>query len=195
MPFAVPIALPQWWLFAILSLVFFALVVLAMLRRPKDSGSRSDARARLGIILQSMGIALAAFGPARPSLDWFSLAAIAGYAAVTLLMGAAIVLFGWSSTTLGKNWSFAARTLDDHELIRTGPYARVRHPIYLAMLLFQLGLAAALGHWLQLIVAVPVFLVGTRIRTKAEERLLEQSFGEAFRDYRSSTPALFPKIV
>jgi len=142
-----------------------------------------------------MGIALVAFGPARPSLDWFSLAAIAGYAAVTLLMGAAIVLFGWSSTTLGKNWSFAARTLDDHELIRTGPYARVRHPIYLAMLLFQLGLAAALGHWLQLIVAVPVFLVGTRIRTKAEERLLEQSFGEAFRDYRSSTPALFPKIV
>ena len=195
MPFAVPIAMPQWWLFAILSLVFFALIARAMLRKPKDSGGRSDSRARVGIVLQSMGIALAAFGPARPTLDWFSPGAIAGCAAVTLLMSGAIVLFGWSSSTLGKNWSFAARTLDDHELIRTGPYARVRHPIYLAMLLFQLGLAAALGHWLQLIVAVPVFLVGTRIRTKAEERLLEQSFGEAFRDYRSSTPALFPKIV
>jgi protein-S-isoprenylcysteine O-methyltransferase Ste14 len=195
MPFAVPIAVPQWWLFAILSLVFFALIARAMLRKPKDSGGRSDSRARVGIVLQSMGIALAAFGPARPTLDWFSPGAIAGYAAVTLLMSGAIVLFGWSSSTLGKNWSFAARTLDDHELIRTGPYARVRHPIYLAMLLFQLGLAAALGHWLQLIVAVPVFLVGTRIRTKAEERLLEEGFGEAFREYRSSTPALFPKIV
>jgi protein-S-isoprenylcysteine O-methyltransferase Ste14 len=63
------------------------------------------------------------------------------------------------------------------------------------MLLFLLGLAASLGHWLQLIVAVPLFLVGTRMRTNAEERLLEQSFGEAFRQYRSSTPALLPRLL
>jgi protein-S-isoprenylcysteine O-methyltransferase Ste14 len=63
------------------------------------------------------------------------------------------------------------------------------------MLLFLLGLAVALGHYVQLALAIPIFLIGTRIRTDAEDRLLEQSFGDAFRQYRSSTPALFPKIV
>lgn len=195
MSLAVPIALPQWWLFDVLSLVFFAMIVRAMIHRPRESGARTDRRSRSGIILQSVAIGLAGIGSVRPHLAWFSAAAIASYAAVSLLMGGAIFLFAWSSSTLGKNWSIEARTLDDHELIRSGPYSRVRHPIYLAMLLFLLGLAASLGHWLQLIVAVPLFLLGTRIRTDAEERLLEDRFGDDFRDYRSSTPAIIPKIV
>ena len=82
----------------------------------------------------------------------------------------------------------------DHELVRTGPYARVRHPIYLGMLLFLLALAVALGHYLQLVVAIPVFLIGTAIRARLEDGLLEQQFGEAFHNYRSSTPALIPKL-
>jgi len=78
--------------------------------------------------------------------------------------------------------------------VRVGPYAWVRHPIYLGMLLFLLGLAAALGHWAQTIIAVPIFLVGTAIRTRTEDGLLEQSFGNAFRDYRRSTPAIIPRL-
>lgn len=195
MPLPIPIAMPQWWLFDVLTLIFFAMIVRAMLRRQRESGGRTDSGSRLGIILQSLGIALAGIGRVRPDLPWFSPAAIASYAAVTALMSGAILLFAWSSTTLGKNWSIEARTLDDHELVRNGPYARVRHPIYLAMLLFLLGLAVSLGHWLQLIVAVPLFLIGTRMRTDAEERLLERQFGNKFRDYRSSTPAIIPKIV
>ena len=109
-------------------------------------------------------------------------------------MGGAIALFATSSRELGRNWSLVARTRSDHELVRTGPYARVRHPIYLGMLLFLLGLAVALGHWVQLIVAVPLFLIGTSIRTRIEDGLLEQSFGDAFRKYQSSTPALIPRL-
>jgi protein-S-isoprenylcysteine O-methyltransferase Ste14 len=82
----------------------------------------------------------------------------------------------------------------DHQLVRTGPYARVRHPIYLGMLLFLLAMSVALGHWLQLIAAVPIFLIGTIIRTRLEDALLEQQFGGAFRDYRNSTPALIPRL-
>jgi len=193
--FAVPIALPQWWLFDVLSLVFFAMIVRAMIHRPRESGARTEPGSRSGIILQGVAIAAAAIGSVRPYLAWFSPPAIAGYAAVSLLMGGAIILFAWSSSTLGKNWSIEARTLDDHELIRSGPYSRVRHPIYLAMLLFLLGLAVSLGHWFQLIVAIPLFLLGTRMRTDAEERLLEDRFGDGFRDYRRSTPAIIPKIV
>ena len=82
----------------------------------------------------------------------------------------------------------------DHQLIRNGPYARVRHPIYLGMLLFLFGLAVAFGHWLQLVVAVPLFLVGTSIRTRLEDRLLEGQFGKDFEEYARSTPSLIPRI-
>jgi protein-S-isoprenylcysteine O-methyltransferase Ste14 len=194
MPFAFPIAIPQFWLFNILSLIFCALIVGRMIGRPKESGGHRETRSRTGIVLQSVGIGLACFGNVRPILPWLSPAAIAAYVAIVLLMGGAIALFASSSIALGKNWSLEARTLDDHDLIRTGPYARIRHPIYLAMLMFLLGLAVALGHYAQLLIAIPIFVVGTRIRTDAEDRLLEQSFGDAFRQYRNSTPALFPKI-
>jgi protein-S-isoprenylcysteine O-methyltransferase Ste14 len=110
-------------------------------------------------------------------------------------MAGATGLFITSSRALGKNWSLVARTRTDHQLISTGPYARVRHPIYLAMLLFLVALAVGLGHWAQLLIAAPFFLVGTKIRTDAEDRLLEESFGDAFRQYRTATPAIFPKIV
>ena len=60
------------------------------------------------------------------------------------------------------------------------------------MLLFLIALAAALGHWLQLIIAIRVFLPETRMRTDAE-RLLQESFGVSFREYRLSTPATFPQ--
>jgi protein-S-isoprenylcysteine O-methyltransferase Ste14 len=109
-------------------------------------------------------------------------------------MGGAIGLFAASSRELGRNWSLVARMRDDHQLVRTGPYARVRHPIYLGMLLFLLAFAVGLGHWTQLVIALPVFLAGTAIRTRLEDGLLEQQFGEEFRDYRSATPALIPRI-
>jgi protein-S-isoprenylcysteine O-methyltransferase Ste14 len=104
------------------------------------------------------------------------------------------MLFAASSNALGRNWSIVARTRSDHELVQSGPYARVRHPIYLGLLLFLLGLAVAYGHWLQLVIAVPLYLAGTRIRTSIEDRLLESRFGDVFRDYRNSTPSLIPRL-
>ena len=109
-------------------------------------------------------------------------------------MLSAIALFAASSSALGPNWSLVARTRRDHHLVQRGPYARVRHPIYLGMFLFLLSLAVALGHWLQFVTGFPLFLAGTAIRTRVEDQLLEQAFGDAFRDYRNSTPALLPRL-
>lgn len=194
MSLAVPVSLTQFWAFLTLSLVLFFFLCRAFSRRTGESGIKIDNRSRLGIVIQSIGIGLAGFGPTRPTLPPYSLAALAGTAAVILLMGGSVALFASSSRELGRNWSLIARTRSDHELVRSGPYAKVRHPIYLGMLLFLLALAAALGHWMELLVAVPVFLIGTTIRTRIEDRLLEQSFGDTFRDYRGSTPALLPRI-
>ena len=194
MPSPVPISLVQFWAFSASGLLFFMFLIHAASRRSAEAGSKRDRRSQLGIVLQSIGIAFAGFGLVRPTLAPLSAAGLAGTAAVLLLMGGAIALFAASSRELGRNWSLVARTRSDHELVRTGPYARVRHPIYLGMLLFLLALAVALGHWAQLLIAVPVFFAGTAIRTRLEDSLLEQSFGEGFRDYRRSTPALIPRL-
>ena len=194
MPLAVPIGFPQFWLFGALSFLFFAVLIRAAWGRDREADIRADRRSRGGVILQSIGIGVAGIGATRPTLEPLSGASLAGCALVTVLMGTAIGLFAASSRALGRNWSIVARTRSDHELVQDGPYAYVRHPIYLGLLFFLLGLSAALGHWLQLIVAVPLYLAGTVIRTEAEDRLLEQTFGDKFRDYRSATPALIPKI-
>ena len=194
MPLAVPISILQLCAFSGSGLLFFVVLLQRLSGRRSEAGARRDRRSQFGIVIQSVGIASAGFGPIRPSLPPLSFPALAGTAAVLLLMGGAIGLFAASSRELGRNWSLVARMRDDHQLVRTGPYARVRHPIYLGMLLFLLAFAVGLGHWAQLLVALPVFFVGTAIRTRIEDGLLEQQFGDAFRTYRSSTPALIPKL-
>lgn len=192
--FAAPTSAGQYAAFTVSGLVFLYFLIRAFSRRAPETGAKKDRRSQAGIIIQSVGIAFAGFGPVKLTLSSLSAAGLAGTAIVLLLMGGAIALFVASSRELGRNWSLVARTRTDHELVRTGPYARVRHPIYLGMLLFLLSLSAALGHWLQLVVAIPLFLVGTAIRTRLEDSLLEQNFGEAFREYRRSTPALIPRL-
>ena len=191
---SVPIGWLQFWIFTALGILFFAALIRALMNRGADSVSRVAGKSRLGIILQSVAFFATGFGGTQPSLPLWSPASILGAVAVVLLMGGTLYLFVASSGALGKNWSFAARVRTDHQLIRSGPYAHVRHPIYLGMLLFLLGLAAGLGHWLQLIVALPLFLIGTSIRTRLEDQLLESQFGTEFTDYARSTPALIPRL-
>jgi len=192
--FAVPVSLTQFIAFWVMAVGFFLSLAQAFWRKSSETGSKTSSSSRLGILLQVAGFAIVGFGVIRVALGPLSPLALLETAAIIALMGGAIGLFVTSSRALGRNWSLVARTRTDHELIRSGPYARVRHPIYLAMLLFLIALAIGLGHWGQLLIAAPLFLIGTRIRTNAEDHLLEQSFGDAFRRYRDTTPALLPKI-
>ena len=194
MQLMMPVSPLQIWAFQGLSLIFFLFLFRALWRRALEKGGKRDRRSSVGILLQT--VAIAAVGVGRPNVvvPMLSPASLLATAGVVLLMVAATWLFAASSSALGRNWSIIARMRSDHELIRSGPYSRVRHPIYLGLLLFLLALAIALGHWLQLAVAVPLYLAGTRIRTDVEDRLLEQTFGESFREYRNSTPALLPRL-
>ena len=130
----------------------------------------------------------------EPGVQRNEVMALFGTAIVGLCGVGAVWLFHASAQALKKNWSIDARMRPDHELVRAGPYARLRHPIYLGLLLYMLALAVAAGHWLQLVAAVPLYLWGTAIRTKIEDRLLSETFGDSFDAYRRSTPALFPRI-
>ena len=95
-------------------------------------------------------------------------------------------------STLGKQWSFAARLVQGHQLITEGPYRIVRHPIYTGMFGMMLATGLAISHWIALAPAVIFYLLGTRLRTRSEEKLLREAFGETFEEYAQRVPALFP---
>ena len=194
MPLPLPIGAPQLVLFMALAFLFAGMVGRFRSKAPREGKSgRRAPLSILGIVLQASAMGLAGMGRLAmtlPAADWRSIAATL---AVAALNGTAVWLFVASASALGANWSLVARTLSDHSLVTSGPFARVRHPIYAAMGLFLLGLAVATGHEAHLIVALPLFLVGTFIRTTSEERLLKAQFGAAYDDYARATPALIPR--
>lgn len=93
---------------------------------------------------------------------------------------------------LGKQWSLEARLVEGHKLVTTGPYNLVRHPIYTAMLGMLIATGIVISLWPVLLIAVAVFLVGTFIRTRFEEKLLGDAFGEEFAEWKRRVPALVP---
>ena len=96
------------------------------------------------------------------------------------------VALAWAATRyLGKQWRFEAALREDHELIQTGPYRWVRHPIYTSMLGMLLAPGASRTWWPMFIAAVIAFLVGTEIRVRAEDRLLADRFQDSFLAYRA----------
>ena len=195
MSWAYPVAPIEMIMFQVLSVVFGILVVATAIRRGRESGGRrTDPRARLGVLVQVIGIFVACIGPINPDVPWNTPAAIVGTIAVTGCGIGAVWIFYASARALKKNWSIDARMRSDHQLVRIGPYSRLRHPIYLGLLLFMLALAIAAGHFVQLVVAIPLYLWGTIIRTRIEDRLLSETFGASFEEYRRSTRALFPRI-
>jgi protein-S-isoprenylcysteine O-methyltransferase Ste14 len=195
-PYAVSISPLQYAAAVAGGLLFGTAVFAKRLSAPRSSGAAS-ARSRLsiaGIIIQSTSYFLAAAGPVRvtvPALSQMSLI----LAAIVLCLGVAGAwLFDRSARALGANWSLVARMRVGHALVCDGPFARVRHPIYLAMLLMLAALGLGFGHIAGLLVAIPVFLVGTAIRVREEERLLRQRFGQAYDDYARITPAFIPRL-
>lgn len=153
------------------------------------------ANARVGIALQGVGFLVVWVVRSRRWVELFdSSARIAVLALAVLLAIAALALVGLSIAYLGRHWSIGARTIQNHTLITNGPYAIVRHPIYLGMgaLLTSVGLAFA-PIW-ALVAALALYALGTQIRTDAEDGLMAEAFGETFEAYRRRVPRLIPKI-
>ncbi len=176
-----------------LFIVALSWIVIRSVDRPRSKSRRL--RSTIGIGLQAIGFAAASIGFAKPELPWWAPYSLVSTVLVILLGGTAVALFLSAAATMGKNWSIIARTRDDHQLIRTGPFGIVRHAIYLALLLYLLSIAAALGHWPQLLLAIPLYLAGTMIRIQNEEALLRQQFGEEHERYVREVPALIPLII
>jgi protein-S-isoprenylcysteine O-methyltransferase Ste14 len=114
----------------------------------------------------------------------------------TILVIAVILVSLWmmfsAVRVLGKQWSLQARVLEDHKLVREGPYRFVRHPIYTGMLGMIVAGGLAWSHWAGILIALLLFGIGTAIRVRSEEKLLREQFGAEFDDYKRSVPAVLP---
>ncbi len=103
-----------------------------------------------------------------------------------------LLLYIWSRYTLGKEWSSPLRVRKRHHLITTGPYAWVRHPIYLSMILFMISLALITSN-LILVLFLVVSYIDLQIRIPKEERMMIDEFGDKYEIYLMQTGRLLPK--
>ena len=142
-----------------------------------------------------LGWWMLAFPKWPPPMNW----TVVSRSGSMLLLGAAVCVYGlcftiWARRTLAGNWSSDVTFKQDHELIKTGPYRFVRHPIYTGLLIMSLGTAIEIGQlhcWL----SAPVTALGFWIKLSQEERLLFRHFPNEYPAYQKQVKALVPFIL
>jgi protein-S-isoprenylcysteine O-methyltransferase Ste14 len=99
----------------------------------------------------------------------------------------------WARAHLGTNWSDTVSRKRGHELVSTGPYARVRHPIYTGLLLAFFSVLIARGDLVSLLGCTMMTLAVLQ-KLRIEERWMAETFGDAYAEYRARVPALIPAL-
>jgi len=114
-------------------------------------------------------------------------------------LGAAVTVAGllfavWARVHLGRNWSRSVTIKQGHELITTGPYGVVRHPIYTGILAGFLGMAIAISQVRGFIVFLLIFFAFW-LKFRMEEVWMRSQFGETYTTYARKTAALVPYLL
>lgn len=105
---------------------------------------------------------------------------------------AGLGFWSWTQVALGKEWSPQLQLREEHHLVTSGPYARIRHPLYTAMIGYGTGLALVTANWVFIVLAV-VVIAGLFARIPREEQMMIGEFGEEYQAYMSRTGRLFPR--
>jgi protein-S-isoprenylcysteine O-methyltransferase Ste14 len=111
-----------------------------------------------------------------------------------LLTAAGVAIAFWARWHLGANWSGVVTLKEGHELIRSGPYRAIRHPIYTGILLALLGTVVTAGEAHGLL-AFAIAWISFYAKARREESYLTQEFGEKFGAHAKQTGMFLPKIV
>ena len=166
---------------------FYPFVFRAPHNQKRASITRKG-RTLAGLLLESVAIGIASVGGMLPHEPpaWWRLVPIAVFSAPSIAMS-------WSAVKhLGKQFRVNAGLYEDHELVRTGAYAVVRHPIYSGLLGMTLATIALATPWTWAAVSLVLFVCGTEIRVRTEDGLLASRFPETFPAYRKKVPAYVP---
>jgi protein-S-isoprenylcysteine O-methyltransferase Ste14 len=112
-----------------------------------------------------------------------------GFALALAGMGVAV----WARIHLGQYWSDKVVLKVDHQLISSGPYARMRHPIYSGVLLGVAGTALVIGEW-RGVLAFFLLLTNYAVKGKREEKILAGAFAEGFSEHKRRAGFLWPRL-
>ena len=152
-------------------------------------GQKMGRRGEIWVVAQGVLLVLFAFvpkiGPSWPTDDFFRLA---GW----LFAGIGSLLLIWSAFNLGRSLTPFPRPLPDGELVTTGAYRFVRHPIYCSVIIGALGLSLATENWLRLALTC-VFFVFFDIKARREERWLQEQY-PTYEAYKLRVKKLIPWI-
>lgn len=119
-----------------------------------------------------------------PTIEWFGV----------VLVAAGIAIAFWARWHLGSNWSGTVTLKEGHELIRSGPYRTIRHPIYSGILLALLGTAVQLGQ-VRGFIAFAVAWLCFYVKARREESFLKDEFGPRFADHIQHTGMFLPRLM
>lgn len=186
--------------FAVVIAAWFVFAGTFLLRKkPKDAkDTRRAPKSFLGIALQGVAFGLVWALHRTPFLSPFIenqyLLNIIFQIFAALLAVGSVWMAKSAIRELGKQWSFQARLVEDHKLVTSGVYRIVRHPIYAAMLGKLIATAFILTHWSVAIIAIVIFLIGTKIRTVSEEKLLREAFPEEYQNYSAQVAGFVPFV-
>jgi protein-S-isoprenylcysteine O-methyltransferase Ste14 len=133
--------------------------------------------------------------PLPLQLPWLLLLLISLLGAVIFI--ASLVLYLWGLRTLGENFNassgFGVRLQQAHQLVTYGPYAYVRHPMYLAVILVGWGGLLLYRTWTMLFFAI--LMLGLIYRARKEEQALAQVFGRQWEAYTHQVPGWIPRLM
>ena len=143
---------------------------------------------RIGLLLEFVSIMLVAIlHRAEAPAPWRIAAAV--------VIAAGAIVMSWESVRhLGKQFRIHAGLYHDHELVRSGPYSLVRHPIYASLFAMLLANILLLSDWRVATIAIVIYIAGTEIRVRTEDRLLASRFDTEFDRYRRQVPAYIPFV-
>ena len=130
-----------------------------------------------------MGFLLDSILPAGSGVGWI------GVVLVTIGLGLAC----WARWRLGKFWSGSVTLKVEHRIVRSGPYALTRHPIYTGLLAALAG-TVLVQATLASVIGFSLILTGILVKIRQEEALLIRHFGEEYRRYQRDVPRLVPWV-
>ncbi|HEX8925456.1 MAG TPA: isoprenylcysteine carboxylmethyltransferase family protein [Terriglobales bacterium] len=174
----------------------FLVLWIAMSRQNVNTISTSVERESSGsrivhLLMVAIGFALMWTGPhlylSKPAMAKTVILDVFGL----LLQVIALTFAAWGRIALGSNWSGAVTIGDGQRLVRGGPYAWVRHPIYLGFILAAIGSAIVVGR-LEAIFGAVLILAAFLRKWRIEEDALRRRFGEDYEVYADHVRAFLP---
>ena len=183
------------WIVALWAVFVIYWAIAALVMKRLDRGAmRSGMATRFGIFVTiAVAIALVKRSSELRALQLAQFQSLPMAVSGAIIASLGVILAFSARAAIGRNWAPPATRRTDTELVTTGPYAFVRHPIYGGILLMMIGTAIGLipTWWLVAAAAGIYFLYSAR----AEERFMTERFPDSYPAYRARTKMLLPLLI